>query len=70
MVSTSGDVVAVAVTVTVADADLEGSCTLVAVTVTFVFAETCGAMKRPVPEIEPAVADQLTAVFVAWATLA
>lgn len=39
------------------------SATLVAVTVTLAGAETCGAVKRPVVEIVPAVACQMTAVL-------
>ena len=40
------------------------SAALVAVTVTVVPAETLGAVNIPTDEIEPALADQLTEVFV------
>ena len=42
-------------------ADLEVDATLVAVTVTVVLVETTGAVNKPVLEIVPAVADQVTA---------
>jgi hypothetical protein len=47
--------------VTVALADLEVDATLVAVTVTVVVVETTGAVNKPVLEIVPAVAAQVTA---------
>ena len=48
------------VTVTVAVALIVGLATLVAVTVALVWAETVGAMKSPVLEIVPWLADQIT----------
>jgi len=48
------------VTVTVAVALIVGLATLVAVTVALVWAETVGAMKSPVLEIVPRLADQIT----------
>jgi len=52
------------VTVTEAEALFVGSATLVAVTVTVVLTLTVGAANSPELEIDPAVADQVTAVFV------
>ena len=47
-------------TVTVALADFEVDATLIAVTVTVVVVDTTGAVNKPVLEIVPAVADQVT----------
>jgi hypothetical protein len=58
------------VTVTVAEAEELGLAWLVAVTVTVVVEVTLGAVKRPEVEIEPAVADQVTAVLVEPVTVA
>jgi hypothetical protein len=52
-----------AVTVTDAVPDLVGSAMLVAVTVAFVLTVTVGAWYRPVLEIVPGEADQITATF-------
>jgi hypothetical protein len=49
--------------VTVALADLEADATLVAVTVIPVVLDTAGAVNKPVLEIVPAVADQVTVCF-------
>ncbi len=57
-----------AVTVTVAEADLLASATLVAFTV--YVPVVLGAVKSPEVEIEPPVADQVTAVFVLPVTVA
>jgi len=51
-------------TVTVAEAFAVDEAALVAVTVKYDVAETVGAVSTPVLEIEPAVVDQVTAVFV------
>jgi len=51
------------VTVTDAVADLVGSAVLVAVTVAEVLAVTVGAVYRPVPDIFPGEADQVTATL-------
>ena len=65
---TTGD--AAGLTVTVALADLEVDATLVAVTVTVVLVETTGAVNKPVLEIVPAAADQVTVCFEVLATVA
>ncbi|HZP17350.1 MAG TPA: hypothetical protein VFB00_05260 [Terriglobales bacterium] len=57
-----------AVTVTVALAFLVVSAALVAVTVTLLLLETVGAVNRPLLEMDPAVADQVTDVLVAPCT--
>src|SRR5437773_1634259 len=62
--------VPLAETATEAEADLLASAALVAVTVTVVLAPTAGAEKRPELEIDPAVADQATAVLVEPVTVA
>ena len=51
-------------TVTVAEAFAVDEAALVAVTVAYEVAETVGAVSTPVLEMEPAVVDQITAVFV------
>ena len=48
-------------TVTVALADFEVDATLIALTVTVVVVDTTGAVNKPVLEIVPALADQVTA---------
>jgi hypothetical protein len=48
-------------TVTTAVADFVGSATLVTVTLTVVSAFTMGAVNKPVLEIDPCVADHVTA---------
>ena len=55
---------------TEAEADLVASAALVTVTVTVVLALTAGAVKSPELEIDPAVADQVTAVLVEPVTVA
>jgi len=57
-------------TVTTAVADWVGSATLFAVTETVVSAFTCGAVNKPALEIEPCVADQVTARLVVLTTFA
>lgn len=59
-----------AATLTVADACLVVSAALVAVTVTLVLADTFGAVKIPLLEMLPAVADQTTAVLLVPCTVA
>jgi len=59
-----------AVTVTLAEADLVVSALLTAFTVTLVFAVTLGAVNSPAVEIDPAVADHVTPVFVEPLTVA
>ncbi len=59
-----------AATVTLAETDLAVLTWLVAVTVTVVLELTVGAVKSPEVEIDPAVADQVTAVFVEPVTVA
>ncbi len=59
-----------AATVTLAETDLAVLTWLVAVTVTAVLEVTAGAVKSPEVEIVPAVADQVTAVFVEPVTVA
>ena len=54
----------------VALAELEGAATLVAVTVIVVVVDTAGAVNNPVPEMEPAVVDQVTAWLEAFVTVA
>ena len=53
-----------ALTVTVDEAEMAVLAWLVAVTVTVVLEVTVGAVKSPEVEIDPALADQVTAVFV------
>ena len=55
---------------TVALADFEVDATLIAVTVTVVVVDTTGAVNKPVLEIVPALADQVTAWFEVLATVA
>ena len=55
---------------TVALADLVGSATLVAVTVALLLAVTAAAVYRPEAETLPPVADQVTAVLLAFDTVA
>lgn len=57
-------------TVTMACADCVLSAMLVAVTVTFVVEATVGAVKKPVGEIVPLEADQVTVVFEVFFTVA
>jgi hypothetical protein len=57
-------------TVTEAEALFVGSAALVAVTVTVVLTMTLGAVNRPEPEIDPPVADHVTAVFAVPVTVA
>jgi hypothetical protein len=54
----------------VALADFVEATTLVAVTITVVLVDTIGAVNRPVAEMVPAVAFQLTARLVALVTVA
>jgi hypothetical protein len=56
--------------VTVAAATADGATTLLAVTVTVLLVETPGAVNKPVPEMAPAVAVQVTAWFAVLATVA
>ena len=63
VVMLSGGGAEVAVMVTADFPDLVGSATLVAVTVALVLALTVGAVYRPVFEIVPGEADQVTATF-------
>ena len=57
-------------TVTVADAFESTEAALVAVTVTYDIVETVGAVSTPVLEIEPALVDQVTPLFVEPLTVA
>jgi hypothetical protein len=52
------------VTTTLTVAFFVESATLVALTITVVLVETVGAVNMPADEIEPALADQFTEVFV------
>src|SRR3984893_16332304 len=57
-------------TCTVALADREGAATLLAVTVTAVLLDTTGAVNKPAAEMVPAVAVQVPALLVVFATVA
>ncbi len=57
-------------TVILAEAELDVSAWLVALTVTVVFEVTVGAVNSPEVEIDPALADQVTAVLVEPLTVA
>src|SRR5713101_3541148 len=70
MVGLGAGVGVLAVTSTVAEAFLDRSATLVAVTVAVVATFTAGATNKPVLEMVPAVADQVTPTLLVSRTVA